>query len=579
MYTQRKRTEAMDAPTSGRSADPVQNKDARSSLRGVGYERGGAALRPDAAPIVQKKDTAPAEKGLFDKLDDQTVDAVFAELKGGAEWKGVVEYYADATNWGYVPLVGKERDEVIKTLSAFIQTKYKAKAPEKKLAELLKQPGLCDRFLRLIEVAVLTKAPTAVFGILTEGVTLKTKKGAEKALPALRVVKMVSASGTTLTVEGYQGNEPCTGTVDKKIFRRQPGLTTYDHDDKSTTKEVPREYSYGDFSPTKGKETTSDGKDPKGGDVAQGAIGDCYLMAGLGAVAAQRPDLIKKMIAYDDKTDIYTVTFKDKQSDGSFKDHKVKVDGFLPTKNKSNPIYAQDAAGKGGKDQALWPAIIEKAFAAWKGDYQEIVGGYSSRAMELATGTKSKSESIPSKDEDVIKAFKGYQKDKKAVCAGTIDDVKTKSESAFKLSGGGYEATLKGSGTSTANLVKKSVTVHDTKYKAGSAKDDGDGKMTGSYVKSGSVVYTAGQVKLVYQDKKSPEKAEHLTANYRYRRLISQSLTLYGNHAYIFSHVDGNKLQFTNPWGVKNPKPMTAAEFRKFFGSLSVNTPPPPETA
>jgi hypothetical protein len=63
---------------------------------------------------------------------------------------------------------------------------------------------------------------------------------------------------------------------------------------------------------------------------------------------------------------------------------EVRVDADLPMKRSGEIVYAQ------GRDRAeLWPAIVEKAYASWKGGYGELaIGGYARDALEALTGTK-----------------------------------------------------------------------------------------------------------------------------------------------------------------------------------------------
>ena len=53
-----------------------------------------------------------------------------------------------------------------------------------------------------------------------------------------------------------------------------------------------------------------------------------------------------------------------------------------------------------------------------------------------------------------------------------------------------------------------------------------------------------------------------------------------GNHAYAFERVVGkDQLQFYNPWGSYQPKPITAAEFLRHFDALSTNAVPKGKTS
>ncbi len=113
-------------------------------------------------------------------------------------------------------------------------------------------------------------------------------------------------------------------------------------------------------------------------DVSQGAFGDCWFIATLMSVAAQKPEIIKKMITYDPETKIYTVMFYDKD----LKPHPVEVDGKLLLASDGNTYGAGEP-----EDKVLWPAIAEKALAEYWGGYPNIESDLQSTAMRLITGS------------------------------------------------------------------------------------------------------------------------------------------------------------------------------------------------
>ena len=115
-------------------------------------------------------------------------------------------------------------------------------------------------------------------------------------------------------------------------------------------------------------------------DVGQGALGDCYLCAGLSSVAHARPEAIRDAItAKPDGT--YDVRLFDR----SGKPQTVSVDGELYRKGEAGPRYARGTDAK-----ELWPAIYEKAYAQYKGSYEAIgKGGQAGRAMQTITGKPS----------------------------------------------------------------------------------------------------------------------------------------------------------------------------------------------
>lgn len=542
-----------------------------SALRGRPYDEQSATLDPSKKGDAGKKPLAV--------LDDKAVDTIATGLRGTKLWTEAVTGYAKVTNWGYVPLSAAERGVVLEPLFGEIGRQYSF--PKGQGLETLKGDGaLTARFAEALQADVFKQAPTEVWGRLTASVKLKDKKGMDAVLPAGHVVKLVKCDKSVMTVSTKLGGQEVQGPIDQKVFAREPGLTKLEENSGALKKGDRDQHAYTEFKPGAGKEMTPDGKAPKAQDVGQGAIGDCYLMAGMGAVAAQRPDLIQKMVKYDSGKNTYTVTFQERQRDGKFKAVPIKVSAFLPSRNGMNAVYAQDGASKQGDNQALWPAIVEKAYAVWKGDYETIAGGDMGVAMEAITGAKSTSPEIPA-EKDVIKRFEAWEKEKKAVCAGTMSDVKETSSKVFSGAGSGpYSATLVAGGA-PVKLVEKSLKVSDTGKKVAQVKDVGDGKLSGTDLASGSVGYEGARVNLTYKDGKAPASGEALTADYRYEELLSKNLNLYGNHAYMFVGVQGGKLMFANPWGPNpsyQPKPIAAAEFIKYFDLISLNGPPAGKT-
>lgn len=120
-------------------------------------------------------------------------------------------------------------------------------------------------------------------------------------------------------------------------------------------------------------------------DVKQGALGDCFLLAALAAVAKANPKLIESMIK-DNGDGTYDVTLY--QDKGWFKTDLqptvVKVTGTFPVDAKGDPLY-----GHSGDKTELWVMLIEKAYAKMKGGYKKIVGGFGGPALEAITGKPS----------------------------------------------------------------------------------------------------------------------------------------------------------------------------------------------
>jgi hypothetical protein len=102
---------------------------------------------------------------------------------------------------------------------------------------------------------------------------------------------------------------------------------------------------------------------PDGGpsphDIDQHVVGDCFLDATLGSLAAQNPDFVKNMVqANPDGT--YTVHLFD--PNGNRVD--VTVNNQVPLDSNGNLV------GVGGpNNQANWASIVEKAFAKYNDVY------------------------------------------------------------------------------------------------------------------------------------------------------------------------------------------------------------------
>jgi hypothetical protein len=94
-------------------------------------------------------------------------------------------------------------------------------------------------------------------------------------------------------------------------------------------------------------------------DIAQGNIGDCFLMSSMGAIALQHPELIERMI-HDNGDGTYTVTFWDARcltpfGPCTYTPYLVTVDGNFPEK-------LSDPKDSVGGTQEAWTMILEKAY-------------------------------------------------------------------------------------------------------------------------------------------------------------------------------------------------------------------------
>jgi hypothetical protein len=164
---------------------------------------------------------------------------------------------------------------------------------------------------------------------------------------------------------------------------------------------------------------------PKPTDVRQGQLGDCYVPSGFAALAVQNADAIQKAIK-DNGDGTYTVTFKDLDwKSGQYRDVPIKVDGDLYVRSWGGPVYGTtNSDDQDPKTMELWFPLMEKAYAQWKGSYNDIGnGGLSDQIFQSILGRDGQEMNISEGNADAVftqlkKAFDAGQ----PVSAGTYGD-------------------------------------------------------------------------------------------------------------------------------------------------------------
>jgi hypothetical protein len=124
------------------------------------------------------------------------------------------------------------------------------------------------------------------------------------------------------------------------------------------------------------------------GDLAQGQLGDCWLIAAL-AVLAERPQLILNCFV--------TRNFNPR---GKYRN--IIIDDYVPCGRESlKPIYTRTNSGK----HQMWPLLLEKAFAKMNGGYSKLSGGTPLTAMVAITGGVGEQFAITEEDKRSDKLF------------------------------------------------------------------------------------------------------------------------------------------------------------------------------
>jgi len=444
--------------------------------------------------------------------------------------------------------------------------------------------GAAATSVRASEEAAKSKGPkptivgAGVFGMVTEAIRIKMADGTTLSLKEGEAVEVTARSGSKLTVKVWSGHGGKLGTLPAAKFKPQPRVVTKDN------KAEPEDHVYKKFTGklflakknAKGVKETK----PRMEDVDQGGIGDCFMMAALGAIAKVNPGVIQDMVKWDAKLKMYRVRFK-KMVSGKFVDHFEWVDPYLPTTARGDKlVYAQSDHKFDPKKTALWPAIVEKAYAQWKGGYHKLdKGGDAGDVMRDVLGKTTSEPGIPSAAK-LIKTFKKYLAGKKAVTLSTKNSISQSSKTGLlRGSGDGpWTGNLVDHEGKNAEVKPGSVSINavgpGTATDSGAKKTDKKHALAGANVKKGEVKYAAGGVSLEYKSGKGPAAKVTPTCTYRFKGHLNQGLNIHGNHAYILKDVKGSKVHLHNPWGAaahKHPKALTAAQIRTYFSSVDVS--------
>jgi len=171
----------------------------------------------------------------------------------------------------------------------------------------------------------------------------------------------------------------------------------------------------------------ADGKDlpPSLDDISQGGLNDCYVFAAMAAIVNADPQRIKDMIK--DNTGSYTITFA-----GT---------GWFTA--DSQTVSADFVVGKHGNvtgRKALWPLLIEKAYAQEKGGIEKLdTGGNAGTAVDDFTDQGASRFDPRDKEADWIlsKLAKAHaDKQPATILSPKLDDAsKEKKEMSDKIPG------------------------------------------------------------------------------------------------------------------------------------------------
>lgn len=135
-------------------------------------------------------------------------------------------------------------------------------------------------------------------------------------------------------------------------------------------------------------------------DPLQGKLEDCFFIAALSAVAHADPSRVERILK-NNGDGTFTATFWGRRAHAApLEPYDVVIDGRLPVW-RGRLVY-----GQGADPKELWPALLEKAYAKWKGNYLfcfDDVAGLPGDALSALLGKDPEVLLVlPSSDPDAV---------------------------------------------------------------------------------------------------------------------------------------------------------------------------------
>ncbi len=154
-------------------------------------------------------------------------------------------------------------------------------------------------------------------------------------------------------------------------------------------------------------------------DITQGAIGDCYFLASLAAIARSNPDALRNRISQQSDGS-YNVILYVRNGD-NFRQQVVNVTATFPQRdNGRGDLTYANAGDTNAQGTELWVRLFEKAYAKLKGSYDEIEGGFEENALETLLGQEAEELNLSSlTNEQLITRVRAAFRSNQPVTAGT----------------------------------------------------------------------------------------------------------------------------------------------------------------
>jgi hypothetical protein len=198
------------------------------------------------------------------------------------------------------------------------------------------------------------------------------------------------------------------------------------------------------------------------GDVAQGSLGDCWLLAAIATIAEDNDELVKSLFITReaDAFSCYQIRLYDANKR---RWRTLTIDDRVPVRENGDPYFTKPHGNE------LWVLLLEKAFAKMKGSYGALDGGYPADALTAFTGndsvvlrsgdtTGSMWEANGMARLDQARAYAVIRqclKDKMVMCAGSRHDGKTDKDAPDKGIVHGHAYTVLDTATSMGEKIIK----------------------------------------------------------------------------------------------------------------------------
>ena len=154
-------------------------------------------------------------------------------------------------------------------------------------------------------------------------------------------------------------------------------------------------------------------------DITQGALGDCYFLASLSAIARSNPSALRNRISRQSDGSYNVILYV--RAGDNFRQQVVNVTATFPQRNSGTGNYTYASAGDANaKGTELWVRLFEKAYAKLKGSYDEIEGGFEENALETLLGQEAEELNLSSlTNEQLIARVRAAFRSNQPVTAGT----------------------------------------------------------------------------------------------------------------------------------------------------------------